>query len=75
MLAGKAPPSAKFFGDMKNLRGWILQIDNYFTIKRTRNEKQQLPYLGLCIEGKELQLWKAYRHRYITWEERKNAIR
>ena len=40
MVAGKAPPLGKFPGDMKNLEGWILQMDNNFTIIQTRNQQQ-----------------------------------
>ena len=38
MVAGTAPPSAKCRGDVKNLHGWILQIDDYFTMTQICNE-------------------------------------
>ena len=36
---------------MKYLEGWILQVDDYFTIIQIRNEVQPLAYIGLCTEG------------------------
>ena len=55
MVAGKAPPPAKFRGNMKDLEGWILQMDDYFTITQTRNEVQRLVYIGLSTEGEALE--------------------
>ena len=55
MVAGKAPPSSKFRGNMKDLEGWMLQMDDYFTITQTRNEVQRLAYVGLCTEGDALE--------------------
>ena len=55
MVAGKAPPPSKFRGNMKDLEGWILQMDDYFTITQTHNEVQRLAYVGLCTEGDALE--------------------
>ena len=38
MVAGKAPPLAKFLCDMKTLEGWILQMDGYHTTTQTQNK-------------------------------------
>ena len=50
MVAGKAPPTSKFLGNMKDLEGWMLQMEDYFTITQTRNEVQRLACVGLSIE-------------------------
>ena len=47
MVADKAPPLSKFWGNMKLLEEWILQIDDYFTITQIQNEIQQLAYISL----------------------------
>ena len=39
LVTGKAPPPSKFSGKMEKLEGWLLQMDNYFTITRIRNER------------------------------------
>ena len=54
---------------MKDLEGWILQMDDYFTITQTRNEEQQLAYVGLCTEGDALEWWKSNKHRFNAWKE------
>ena len=56
MVAGKAPPPSKFRGNMKHLEGWILQMDDYFTITQTCNDVQRLAYVGPCAEGDALEL-------------------
>ena len=40
---------------MKDLEGWILQMDDYFTITQTWNEVHQLAYIGVCTEGDALE--------------------
>ena len=40
---------------MKDLEGWILQMDDYFTITQTHNKVQRLAYIGLCTEGDVLE--------------------
>ena len=75
MVAGKAPPPSKFRGNMKDLEGWILQINDYFTITQTRNGVQQLAYVGLCTEGDALEWWKSNKHRFNAWREVTAAIR
>ena len=47
---------------MKDLEGWILQMDDYFTITQTCNEVQQLAYVGLCTEGDALEWWKSNKY-------------
>ena len=75
MVAGKAPPCAKFRAHMKNLKRWILLMDDYFTIIQTLNEQQQLAYVGTCTEDKEFEWWIANRDRYTILEKVKHAIR
>ena len=36
----------------------------YFTITGTRNERQRLAFVDLCIEGKALDWWKANKDKY-----------
>ena len=55
MVAGKAPPPSKFRGNMKDLEGWILQMDDYFTMTQTCNKVQRLACVGLCTEGEALE--------------------
>src|SRR5205807_1386025 len=75
MVAGKAPPPSKLSGKMEKLEGWLLQMDNYFTITRTRNERQRLAFVGLSTEGDALEWWKPNRHRHDKWEDVKDTIR
>ena len=75
MVAGKAQPPSKFQGNMKDLEGWILQMDDYFTITQIRNEVQRLAYVGLCTEGDTLEWWKSNKHRFNAWREVTDAIR
>ena len=75
MVAGKAPPLSKFPSNIKDLEGWILQMDNYYTITQIRNKVQRLAYIGLCTEGDALEWWKSNKHRFNAWEEVKEAIR
>ena len=60
---------------MKDLKRWMLQMDNYFTITQTRNKQQWLACVALCTESEALEWWKVNRHRYVTCEEVKDAIR
>ena len=75
MVAGKVPLLFKFWGNMKDLEGCILQMDDYFTIIQTRNEIQWLAYIGLYTEGDVLEWWKSNNHRFNAWKEVKDAIR
>ena len=59
---------------MKDLEGWILQIDDYFTITQTQNEIQGLAYIGLYTKGNALEWWKSNKHRFNAWEEVKDTI-
>ena len=54
MVAGKAPPPFKFPDNMKDLEGWILQMDDYFIITQTRNEIQRLAYVTRYTKGDAL---------------------
>ena len=60
---------------MKDLEGWILQMDDYFTITQTRNEVQWLAYAGLYTEGEALEWWKSNKHSFKAWREVTAAIR
>ena len=60
---------------MKDLEGWILQMDDYFTITQTCNEVQRLAYVGLCTEEDVLEWWKSNKHRFNAWGEVKDTIR
>ena len=75
MVASIAPPPAKINGDIKNLEGWILQMDNYSTITQTYKKLQRLASVDRYMEGEALECWKANTHRYNTWEEVKDTIR
>ena len=69
MIAGMAPPPAKFRGNMKDPEGWILQIDDYFRITQTRNGIQGWSYIGLYTEGDALEWWKSNKHKFNACEE------
>ena len=66
MRAGKASPVAKLRGDMKNVEGWILQMDGDFTNTQIGNKVQQLDHIGLYAEGDTLEWWKFNKHRVNT---------
>ena len=74
MIGGKAPPPSKFNGNRERLEGWLLQVTAYFTITGTRNERQRLAFVGLCMEGKALDWWKANKDKYSTWAEVQTGI-
>ena len=74
MIAGKAPPPAKFNGNRERLEGWLLQVTTYITITGTRNERQRLAFVGLCMEGKALDWWKANKDKYTCWAEVQTGI-
>ena len=59
---------------MKDLEGWILHINDYFTMTQTRNKVQRLGYIGLCTEGDALEWWKYNRHRFNAWREVTDGI-
>ena len=69
MVAGNAPLPSKFRVNMTDLEGWILQMDDYFTITQTHNEVQRLAYVGLYTEGDALEWWKSNKHRFNAWRE------
>ena len=52
---------------MKDLEGWILQMDDNFTIIQTRNEVQGLAYVGQCTETDALEWWKSNKYRFNAW--------
>ena len=74
MIAGKVPPPSKFNGNRERLAGWLLQLSDYFTITGTRNERQKLAFVGLCMEGKALDWWKANAEKYSSWSEEQGGI-
>ena len=74
MIAGKAPPPCKFNGNRARLDGWLLQVTAYYTITGTRNQRQSLAFVGLCMEGKALDWWKANKDKYSTWAEVQTGI-
>ena len=74
MIADKAPPPSKFNGNREQLAGWLLQVTAYFTITGTRNERQSHGVVGLCMEGKALNWWKANEDKYSSWGEVETGI-
>ena len=60
---------------MKDLEGWILLMDDYFTITQTRNQVQRLAHAGLCTEGDALEWWKSNKNRFNAWREVTAAMR
>ena len=74
-MAGKAPATGKFSGDRDLLEGWLLQLEEYFNITLTRNERQRLAYVSTCLEGKALEWWRANKSKFRTWEEAGEAVR
>ena len=74
MIAGKAPPPSKFNGNRERLEGWLLQVTANFTITDTRNERQRLAFVGLCMAGKALDWWKANKDKFTSWAEVQTGI-
>ena len=74
MIAGKAPPPSRFNGNRERLGSWLLQVSAHFTITGTRNERQRLAFIGLCMEAKALDWWKANRVKYVSWAEVQTGI-
>ena len=74
MIAGKAPAPSKVNGNRERREGWLLQVTAYFTITGTRNERQRLAFVGLYIQGKALDWWKANEDKYSSWAEVQTGI-
>ena len=74
MIAGTVPPPSKFNGNRQRLERWLLQVTVYFTITGTRNDPQRLALVGLCMEGKALDWWKANQDKYSSWAEVETGI-
>ena len=74
MIAGKAPPPSKFNANRERLEDSLLQVTAYFPITGTRNERQRLAFVGLCMEGKALDWWKANKDKYSSWAEVQTGI-
>ena len=74
MIAGNAPPPSTFNGNRERKGGWLLQLRAYFTITGTRNERQRLAFVGLYMEGKALDWWKANKDQYASWAEVQTGI-
>ena len=60
---------------MKDLEGWILQMDDYFIIAQICNQEQQLADISLCTEGDAFEWLKFNKYRFNAWEDVKEAIR
>ena len=60
---------------MKDLEGWILQIDDYFPITQTRNKIQRLAYIALDTELDALEWWKSNKYGINAREEVKDGIK
>ena len=75
ITAGKAPPPSKFNGSRERLEGWLLQVTAYFTITGTRNERQRLAFVSLCMKGKALAWWKSKKDKYSSWAEVQTGIK
>ena len=69
MIAGKDPQHSKFNGNRERLEGCLLQLSDYFTITGIRNKRQKLAFVGLYMEGKALDWWKADKDKYSSWAE------
>ena len=63
MVQGKARPPSKFRGNIVNLEGWIIQMEDDITITQTRNLVQRLAYIDLCTEGDVFECWKSNKDR------------
>ena len=74
MIAANAPPSSRFNGNRERLDGWLLQVTAYFTITGTRKERQRLAIIGLCMEAKALDWWKANKDKYLFGAEAQTGI-
>ena len=74
MIAGKAPPPSKFYSKRDCLDRWLLQVSGYCPITGTRNERQRLAFVGLCMEGTVLDWWKANKDKYSSWAEVQTGI-
>ena len=74
IIAGKVPPPSKFNGNRERFEGWLLQLTDYFTITGIRNEWQKLACVGLCLEGKALDWWKANKDKYASWSDVQTGI-
>ena len=69
MIAGEAPPPSKFNGNSERLEGYLLRVTAYFPITGTRNERQRLTFVGLCMAGTALDWWKANKDKYASCAE------
>ena len=74
IITGKAPPPSKFNENRERLEGWLLQVSAYFTITGTRNDRQRLAFVGLCMEGTALDWWKTNKDQYTSWAEIQTGI-
>ena len=48
MTVGKVPLLTKFLSSMKDQDGWMLHMDDYYSIAQTRNEVQWPTFVALC---------------------------
>jgi len=73
-ISGKAPLPTKFNGNRDALGGWILQLEEYFIITGVQNERQKMAFIGLYLEGKALDWWKANKNKVETWQEARDGL-
>ena len=69
MIAGMAPPHCTFHGNTERPQGWLLLLTHYFSISGIRNERQQVAYVGLWMEGYTLDWWNANKDKYASCAE------
>ena len=74
MIAGKASPLSKFKRNREKLGGWLRQLTDPFTNPGIRNEGQKLAFVGLSMEGKAFNWWKANKDKYSSWAAVQNGI-
>ena len=65
-FSGKAPLLTKFNRSRNEIKGLILQLDQYFIIYGIRNEKQNILFVGLCMDRNVLHYWKENKNKYET---------
>jgi len=75
MIAGKAPLLGKFSGDRDELKGWILQMEDYFIVTTIQNPGQQLSFISMCLPGTGLVWWKNKKFAFHTWKEGQDSLR
>ena len=62
-------------GEAAKMEGWIAQMQAYFTMTCTSNERQRIAQVGLCVGGEVLTWWEKAQFEYTTWQAMANAMR